>query len=183
MNKEIGIYSIINVVNGKINVGQSKQLTHRLRKHKSLLRGGTHFNSHLQSSWDKYGEDAFEFNVLEYCDKEYLDAHERWWIAYFDSTNREKGYNIEDGGCANKSKSVETIKKISETQSKTGIFRVGKHLCKKCKKGYIWRYSYREDDGNRIEIARVDLNSLKQEVLNRGLLWHEFEEGGDRECS
>ncbi len=60
-----GIYKITNTVNGKTYVGQSSDLAYRNRKHFASLRGGYHGNSHLQRAWDKYGEEAFRFDVLE----------------------------------------------------------------------------------------------------------------------
>ena len=37
----------------------------RLSVHKRELRKGTHSNRHLQCAWNKYGENAFSFVVLE----------------------------------------------------------------------------------------------------------------------
>lgn len=42
---------------------------------------------------------------------------------------------------------------------------------------YEYRYYDESDGGKRKAIARVDLETLKQEVLNRGLEWVEM--GGD----
>ena len=64
--------------------------------HRWSLRNGTHCNEHLQNSWNKYGEAAFEFSVVEVLCAEQLDEHERYWI----SLQRQNGkcYNIQDGG-------------------------------------------------------------------------------------
>lgn len=35
--------------------------------HFASLRGGYHINPHLQKSFDKYGEDNFEFIILHNC--------------------------------------------------------------------------------------------------------------------
>ena len=123
------IYSILNKVNGKIYVGLTIDVKRRFKEHKSELRSGIHYNSHLQRAWNKYGEDAFEFNVLEYCSDDKLSDNESWWIDYFDSTNKLKGYNqITGGKCNNgsanpmynKHHSIESRKKMSES-------RKGKH--------------------------------------------------------
>lgn len=65
----IGIYEIRNKYNGKRYIGQSLDVIDRLRHHKSELRHNRHNNSYLQRSWHKYGEDNFEFAVLEECDE------------------------------------------------------------------------------------------------------------------
>ena len=78
-----GIYCIFNKSNGKIYVGQSVQLKTRISQHKSELNFNNHSNKHLQSAWNKYGEDAFDFIIVEICDEEKLNDHEIWWINYF----------------------------------------------------------------------------------------------------
>lgn len=93
------IYSILNKVNGKIYVGQTnRKFSRRMTEHKSHLRGNCHRNPHLQNAWNKYGEDAFEFNILEECPNSKLDDNEEWWITHFKSNNPAIGYNMQGGG-------------------------------------------------------------------------------------
>jgi hypothetical protein len=47
----------------------------------------------LQSAWIQYGKDAFEFTIIEECSESVLIAREMAWMEYYDSMNREKGYN------------------------------------------------------------------------------------------
>ncbi len=64
--KIVGIYKIVNRVNGKYYVGSSNNIFHRVEyRHKRALRENTHWNSHLQWAWNKYGEVAFDFIVVE----------------------------------------------------------------------------------------------------------------------
>lgn len=121
------IYSILNKVNGKIYIGLTTKGMARFKKHKSELRNHTHHNPHLQNAWDKYGEDAFEFNVLEYCPKEKLGENEDWWIKFFDSENRLKGYNLQSGGLSNFIVSDETRKKLSDINRGENHWNYGKH--------------------------------------------------------
>ena len=67
-----GVYEITNTINGKRYVGSSVDLNIRKQTHWSRLREGKHFNRYLQNAWNKYGERAFQFNVLLYCDQELL---------------------------------------------------------------------------------------------------------------
>ena len=59
-----GIYEIINIVNGHRYIGSASYLYKRWSGHKSELRQGKHHSRYLQRAWNKYGEVAFEFNVL-----------------------------------------------------------------------------------------------------------------------
>lgn len=108
------IYSILNKVIGKIYVGQSINPKGRRSQHFSQLRGNYHPNNHLQNSFNKYGESAFEFMILENCDDEKLNDNEKWWIGYFDSMNDSKGYNLQSGGDSNYEVSDETKQKIKQ---------------------------------------------------------------------
>lgn len=87
-----GIYEIQNMRNGKRYIGQSKNLYRRQCSHLTKLKQGIHPNKHLQNAWNKYGEDAFQFHVLEYCPLEKLNLKECFWIDFY-QTNRI-GYNI-----------------------------------------------------------------------------------------
>lgn len=96
MAKEIisGIYSITNKIDGKFYIGSSKNLHKRWMTHRSELRRNHHCNQHLQSAWNKYGEENFEFlileevknlNILKEIEQKYIDK-----LHLFGST----GYNL-----------------------------------------------------------------------------------------
>lgn len=57
------IYFIINTVSRKWYVGSTVNLNRQMA-HKRNLRRGSHCNFHLQNSWNRYGEDSFEFSQL-----------------------------------------------------------------------------------------------------------------------
>lgn len=63
-----GIYKIINTKNNKFYVGSAVDFTARKRRHWWALRSKRHANKHLQAAWDKYGEDAFVFVIVEELD-------------------------------------------------------------------------------------------------------------------
>ena len=91
-----GIYYIQNTVTNQIYIGQSKRLNERKRKHYFDLRNNKHQNSHLQNSFNKYGEENFKYGVIEHCEPDRLDELE---IAYINLYKMKKhGFNICDGG-------------------------------------------------------------------------------------
>jgi group I intron endonuclease len=59
-----GIYAIVNSVTGARYIGQAINIQNRWNEHRRCLREDTHSNEHLQSAWNKYGEQAFRFEVL-----------------------------------------------------------------------------------------------------------------------
>ena len=61
-----GIYIITNKVNGKIYIGESLDIYRRWHKeHIPQLRKGCHYNTSLQEDFNKYGEENFDFDILE----------------------------------------------------------------------------------------------------------------------
>jgi group I intron endonuclease len=93
------IYLIFCLGNQKAYVGQSKSVKKRIADHKAALRNNRHINSYLQSAFTKYGENLFTFTVLEYPEDtspENLTVREQYWIDFFDSMNREKGFNLRE---------------------------------------------------------------------------------------
>lgn len=71
--RNTGIYQIRNISNNDCYVGSAAvDFGKRWREHKNLLRRGLHYSTHLQSAWDKYGEECFIFEVLERVLKETL---------------------------------------------------------------------------------------------------------------
>lgn len=113
MDKIIGIYKIENKVNGHVYIGQSINIKRRWFEHRCDLRGNRHYNGHLQSSWNKYGEKNFIHEVVETCDISELDDREKYWIGFYDSTNAQKGYNLSPGGEHYYDVSNETREKLS----------------------------------------------------------------------
>jgi group I intron endonuclease len=45
-----------------------------------MLRNGKHSNRHLQNSWDKYGEDSFNFVIIETCDPDFVIDREQFYL-------------------------------------------------------------------------------------------------------
>lgn len=143
----IGIYKITNAVNGKVYVGSSVYINNRWKHHKYKLRKNKHGNQHLQRSWNKYGEDKFVFEVIEECDLSSLYIRENYWVSYYDSLNKDKGYNLDkvlpDGrkemsketrikiGLAHKGKATRTGATLSEeTKRAISESHKGKKLSK-----------------------------------------------------
>lgn len=78
--KRSGIYCIVNTDNQKKYVGSSKNIYQRLQKHRTYLRKNMHENKKLQNSWNKHGEDSFQYYVLEFCPEEQLIEREQFHI-------------------------------------------------------------------------------------------------------
>lgn len=92
------IYQILNNLNGHCYIGQTNNYQRRFNQHKNDLKKGKHDNPYLQKAYDKYGPEAFSFNILyqEDCDQDRLNQLEEEYISKYDSY--ENGYNYNRGG-------------------------------------------------------------------------------------
>jgi group I intron endonuclease len=103
-----GIYKITSP-SGKIYVGQSVNIRHRIGQYKRLRN--CHEQARLYNSFLKYGVDAHSFEVLEYCSIDLLNERELFYMTEFSC--RDSGLNIRHGG-SNGALSEETKLKISQ---------------------------------------------------------------------
>lgn len=112
--RQIGIYRITHIDSGKSYIGKTgMNFGDRWDSHRALLRAGKHSNSYLQNAWNKYGESAFEFAVVEVVsDPSSLDDLEMKYIAEYKGS--DKSYNLHQGG--------------------SGGYNLGKHLSDKTKR-------------------------------------------------
>lgn len=84
------IYKTTNLVNGKIYIGQ----------HKADKFDITYFGSGkvLLNAIDKYGKENFICEILEWCETQSnTNSRERYWIKFYNSRDRNVGYNITEG--------------------------------------------------------------------------------------
>lgn len=84
----IGIYKITNLINGKVYIGQSVDISRRWRQHRNNYQVD---DVPLYRAFRKYGISNFSFTVIEECSKEELSDRELYWIQYYNSY--KEGYN------------------------------------------------------------------------------------------
>lgn len=73
----------------------------------------------------------------------------------------------------NKTWSEQALLNLNKARNKTGFFRVSKFMDSKCSQGFTWVYRWREN-GKPHSISSMDLDTLKEKVLARGLKWFEI---------
>lgn len=84
------VYAIRHKESGRCYVGSTISEKKRQTQHFSNLRKNRHCNVHLQRAFAKYGEDAFEWVVLENTND--LATQESAWIAKLNSVS--EGFNL-----------------------------------------------------------------------------------------
>ena len=97
---EAGIYQIINTKNQKRFIGSTRNLK-TLNGVKFMLKNGSHINKELQEDWNRFGTEAFVFEIVEllkkkeneyYNEKEELEKLEEKWLEHYQPYG-ERGYH------------------------------------------------------------------------------------------
>ena len=104
--KRIGIYKIVNSINGHIYVGCSLDIDRRWREH--IKNAGKCSCVLISRALKKYGVGNFQLEVLELCREESLSDREVFWIRTL-----QPEYNLTSGGDRRYSLSIGSRLKIS----------------------------------------------------------------------
>jgi group I intron endonuclease len=111
------IYLATNQDNGLKYIGQTvATLITRRQKHIDSVNAGstTYFHNAMRS----HGINAFAFTVIDTADsQDELDRKERYWIQYYETRERTKGYNTKDGGKLGAVLNEDIIRKISQANT------------------------------------------------------------------
>mgnify|MGYP000219592706 CR=1 FL=1 len=87
------VYKATNKKNGKIYIGQT---VNTLKERNRTRKYG---KSIFDYAFRKYGEDGFDWEILEEVDNiDLLNERESYWIEFYNSTDRKIGYNLKGGG-------------------------------------------------------------------------------------
>ena len=119
-----GIYQIRNTINGKRYIGQSVDIEKRWQREARTVSPSV--NAHLLRAFQKYGLDAFKFDVLCLCTEEELSELECLLIEVLETYKPENGYNKTLGGDGWGRPTEENRKKHSLRMRGTGNPNYGK---------------------------------------------------------
>lgn len=149
----IGIYKVTNLINSKVYIGQSKDITHRLSKHKNCPFDKTDhsYNTPFYRAIRKYGLENFKFEIIEECSAKDLNKREKYWIKYYNSYlgfTDCNGYNLTLGGETSSFHvlSYDNVKEIQNLLLNTELNQT--------------------EIGNKFGVSQVTISQI-----NRGLIW------------
>ena len=111
----IGIYRYTNRINGKSYIGKSTNIEQRKNGHLRKTKNGD--TAYFHNALRKYGEQNFDFEILELCQESELDERERYYIEHFNTT-MPNWYNMTVGGDGGNMFDVRTAEQQEETRRK-----------------------------------------------------------------
>jgi group I intron endonuclease len=163
-----GIYAFRNKLDGKIYVGQSKNVLTRKQQHeKSKLNNSRRFHNAMK----KHTPKGFDWVVLEYCEKKELNEREAYWVAQLNSIH-PNGYNLTSGGGAFQRHHQETKLQFSRNQlakveQKTHLF-VSLDFIRVQTKRQIELGKRGEHSSQRIEVREMRNKTVRMRMLLNG---------------
>lgn len=112
------IYLITNKTNGKRYVGlTSRSIRERWLEHLSGARCG--LDTYIYRAIRKYGSESFTITTLDTSeDTDVASWREMFWISAFETSNRDKGYNSDEGGSGYYHPTVDVLEKRSNSIKK-----------------------------------------------------------------
>lgn len=142
-----------------------------------MLRLNKHYNKNLQEGWNEYGEEKFDFKLIEKisykeCDK--ISEREQHYL-----NNAKKKYNISPyaGNIAGTPHTKKWKKKLSEMYSGEGNPLYGKHeenpmygrkhTKKSIKKNSLSNGKLKEEEVIKIRKLLEEGNMLQKEIANK----------------
>jgi group I intron endonuclease len=94
IKKIICIYKISFPETEKVYVGSTSRWPTRRSEHLNSLKKDKHFNIYMQRVFNKNGG-KINFDILEEFESvENLISREQYWVDFFDSSNKNKGFNL-----------------------------------------------------------------------------------------
>lgn len=137
--KSSGIYKVVCMLNGRFYVGSTHNFYERWINHKKLLRKNKHHSVYMQRAWNKYGETAFSFEIIELVDLEQLLIREQFWLDTlspfgnkgFNTSRMASGTSVKDRKLTDEHKAKISashigIKPSEETKRKQSVAKLGK---------------------------------------------------------
>lgn len=127
-----GIYQIQNLITKDLYIGSTVDFNRRKVDHFSHLRKNKHHSQYLQNSFNKWGEDVFEFDILFTCPQSELIRLEQYHINNYQPKynmlkvagaikNTEKVNKSVYKICPNTLCILETFDSVAEAQRSIGI--------------------------------------------------------------
>lgn len=149
-----GIYAIICLPENRYYIGSSINVKRRWAEHKRELNKEIHRNTALQTDWDCYGDESFNFILLENTDK--LVEREQYYINKYN-----KNYNIvkDSWNAMREQKNIDKMLKTKWAKGNNLTFR------QKLKESDVIKII------NRINDEESDISIAESYGVLRGTIW------------
>ena len=161
------------LLNNKLYIGQTTNLNVRLKNYLSGIYTETHYFARALNKYLRK-KDSY-FYIMCVCDtKEELNEKEKFYISKYDTTNRDKGYNLTEGG-ENPTVSEDTLRKmINSAKNKKKVY------CKVIEEDRIIEFESRRDCGRKLNI---DISTIYWGIKRKSIVLKKYYFSYDKDFS
>jgi group I intron endonuclease len=157
MENNIGVYQIINSIDGKRYIGSSVNLSKRKNTHFSDLKKQKHKNRHLLSAYNKYGSNNFKFEIILYCSREDAIFYEQRVIDLYNFS--KELYNLSPSAKDNlgfkmPQSSKDLLSKINKGKKHTKESKLKMSQSRTGKKNHMYGKRHTEETKEKVRQAR-----------------------------
>lgn len=163
------IYKITNKINNKIYIGKTcRSIPIRWKEHCSKANQNDKF--YLHNAIFKYGKENFIIEKIdETNNEEIINQLEQYWINFYNSNNREYGYNLTNGGEGNCKYNWNEFRELWDNgysiKEIANIYNCDRHTVGDSLKNYK-NYSYEES----LKRSSYMKKAIKQYDKNKNLI-------------
>lgn len=162
------VYKFINATNGKIYIGKSICLQKRIKGHLEQMRNKDHRGSLFIKALIKYGYESFRLETIEEYPslnnfiRKHILIREKFWIGFYNSLNRDIGYNLILGDMSNGDPITE------ETRKRMSLAQKGKPSPNKGKTGplAIWSWGRNPSEETRKKLREANLGKKRPKHIS-----------------
>lgn len=172
-NYEASIYALRHIPTNRSYVGHTTMLPRdRLYGHLFELVRNNHLSVFMQNVWNKYGNNEFEFELLEFCSIEERLVREQFWIDALRAI-----FNIAKvaGSTLGTKRTPEIRKKFSEFQIKNQTAQTYLHTeaAQKRHKEVVSSQEYRDKMSKKMKGRIITVETRKKMSATRKKMIHE----------
>jgi len=165
-----GVYKIINRVNSEFYIGSSIRVNARRDNHLWNLRNNKHTNSYLQNSFNKHGEENFQFIKIENVCEEKLLEREQYYIDTLHPKYNLRRIAERGGGIIGRVCSEETKRKIGNANRGKSPSQEARDKMSATRRGKFLTEEHKNNISRSLSTLTVNFKSVKQFSLDGKLL-------------
>ena len=174
------IYKHTNNIDNKIYIG----ITNKINNPNKRWRTGKGYehNFYFTAAIQMYGWDNFSHEIIDTAQTQAeANEKEKYWIKFYNSNNRDKGYNLTEGGDGNSG-----FRHTEESKNKIGISNGKKVICLEtgqvfassmeanrfiqCARGGVSRAIHAKGSAKSLHWAHVDEQEWTEEARQKRIL-------------
>jgi group I intron endonuclease len=175
----VGIYKWTNTKDGKVYIGQSRDIEARLKRELDPVSHKPRLNEHFNRAVKRDGWKSFVSNVLVECPIEMLNLYETVYIREYASWHPDHGYNKTYGGDSGPQVPTDEIRRKMSKSAKARGYTGGFDYDHSGSNNPMYGKTHTDDTKRRIIETRKRIAASKSVYGLKGRSWYHNPQTGE----